>query len=170
MVSIREGQLEFTFTDALEVFKFDDPQTHQFSDMKAVDFIVSFPAYYLFVEVKDPDQVIDADPRSSQNLESFREKLESGTFEKSLKYKYRDSFLYQWASEKTDKPIKYIVLIEMRQLDSRAYQIWTDKMKRILPVNGPTRWTRQIVDDALVVNMRKWNQIGEFGSVSRRIA
>jgi len=49
---------EFDFTDALDVFVFDEqnqasPHYHGLSHaMLAVDLIVEFPDYYLFVEVK----------------------------------------------------------------------------------------------------------------------
>lgn len=164
MVELTEGQLEFSFTSALGGIRFDDPTTHQLSIMKAVDFVVEFEDYYLFVEVKDPDDTTT----TSENFTAFRTKLTSGKLENNLKYKYRDSFLYRYACGKDDKPIKYVVLLEMQSLSARDYQLWTDKLKRGLPVTGPASWSRQIVNDAWVLNMATWNQIGAFGSVRRR--
>ncbi len=163
MVKLTEGQLEFTFAGAICGQKFDDPQTHQLSVMKAVDFIVEFQDYYLFVEVKDPDNT----NTTPANRQSFGRKLKSGKLEADLKYKYRDSFLYRWAVSAVDKPVKYVVLLEMASLQSRQYQVWTDKLKRTLPLVGPPTWTNQVVGDVWVMNMNTWNSIGVFGSVRR---
>jgi len=53
---LTEGDLSFTFNGALSAIQFDDGSTHGLTHcMKAVDFVVEFQDYYLFVEVKDPD-------------------------------------------------------------------------------------------------------------------
>ena len=50
-----EKDLEFDFTQALSVKKFDDDKSHGLSHcMKAVDFIVETEKATLFIEVKDP--------------------------------------------------------------------------------------------------------------------
>lgn len=164
MLRLHEGQLEFTFTDAVHGCKFDDPKTHRASSMKAVDFIVDFTTYDLFVEVKDPDDT-GATPARRQ---TFAEKMRSGTLESSLKYKYRDSLLYRWASDAVRKPIKYIVLLQMERLRPRDYQLLTDRLTRVIPLRGPCTWRRPIVTEVAVMNMVTWNKIGTFGTVRRR--
>ena len=70
--------------------------------MKAVDFIVELLDCYLFIEVKDPQA--PQTPKPSRN--EFLRRLKSGELDQDFKYKYRDSFLYEWASGRTNKPIE----------------------------------------------------------------
>ena len=36
--------------------------------------------------------------------------------DEDLKYKYRDSFLYEWAAGRVDKPVDYLILIALDSL------------------------------------------------------
>lgn len=80
--------------------------------MKAVDFIVELKDRSFFIEFKDPQ---NPDSKSGNERE-FVEKFLSGNIDEDFKYKYRDSFLYEWASGKAEKPIYYYVLIAMDTL------------------------------------------------------
>ena len=62
--------------------------------MKAVDFMVELPERFLFVEIKD----VGALQSPEANTKEFRERFKRGQLDESLKYKYRDSLLYEWAS------------------------------------------------------------------------
>ena len=99
---IAESDLEFNFSDALDIRKFDDPRCHGLSHcMKAIDFIVELNNAYLFIEIKDP-----SNPKSGGcNLQKDKEKLTNGEMLKCLQLKFRDTFIYRWAEEKLDKPI-----------------------------------------------------------------
>lgn len=163
MTPITEGQLEFTFTNARSVIKFDDPSTHGVAEMKAVDFVVEFEDFVLFVEVKDPDHT----ESTPERVEAFRAKLHSGKLLNDLKYKFRDTFIYRWACDELDKPIKYVVLIQMGALQPRTYQLWTDKLRRALPTTEPANWVRRLLSEAWVMNMHTWNTRSPFGSVRR---
>jgi len=91
---LREGGLEFDFSDAINGFKFDE--TDKYSEtyhglshcMKAVDFIVELENDYLLVEVKDFH-----DPGQYTESESFK-KLRN-----NLKTKFRDTLLYRFAED-----------------------------------------------------------------------
>ena len=68
--------------------------------MKAVDFIVEEENRVLFVEFKDPEH-----PNAMErDRAKFIQEFSSGELDNDLKYKYRDSFLYEWASDNTNKP------------------------------------------------------------------
>lgn len=163
---ITEGELAFTFPDsALSVVKFDDPKTHGASVMKAVDFIVEFPDYDLYVEVKDADHS-EADEGRRQ---AFLEKLKSGKLENDLVYKYRDTRSYRWCEGKTTKPARYVVMLQLETLQPRDYQLWTDKLKQRLPLEGPASWSRPLVDRVWVINAATWNRLGVFGAVARKV-
>ena len=124
--------------------------------MKAVDFVVELPDHYLFVELKDP-QHPRATPRSRTE---FARKLRSGELDEDLKYKYRDSFLYEWASRRAEKPIDYRVLIALDTLDAAQLLTRTDALARSLPQRGPDGrpWPREIVRACGVFNLESWNR------------
>lgn len=81
---------QFNFTDALNVFKFDEqkkhkPNYHGLSHaMKAVDLIVDLEDTYLFIEVKD-----------LYEPESYRPENRFNHLREVLKYKYRDTWIYR---------------------------------------------------------------------------
>ena len=101
--------------------------------MKAVDFVVELTDHYLFVEMKDPQH-----PRATPSSRTeFVGKLRSGGLDEDLKYKYRDSFLYEWASRRADKPIDYRVLIALNTLDEAQLLTRTEALARSLPQLGP---------------------------------
>ena len=79
--------------------------------MRAVDFVIELDDCYRFIEIKDPQNPgapVGTDARYAQTLLS-------GGITDELKYKYRDSFLYEWASGRADKPVDYLVLIALEE-------------------------------------------------------
>jgi hypothetical protein len=151
-----ERNIRIEFPDALSCRKFDDRRIHGLLDvMKAVDFIIELADRYLFVEVKDP-QAPGADVRRSA---TFISEFLTGELDESLKYKYRDSFLYEWASGRADKPIYYLVLIAVDSLSEADLLARTDSLQRKLPQRGPTNgaWRNDIVAGCVVMNLAAWN-------------
>ena len=151
-----EGNLRITINNVVDARKFDLPGSsgHGLAHcMKAVDFIVELPERYLFIEFKDPE---DAPP---ERRHRFVEKLTSGRLDGDLVYKYRDSFLYEWASGRADKPVDFLVLIAL-DLDKPALSNRTNQLRRRLPLHGPQSkpWPRPIVASCGVFNLRSWNE------------
>lgn len=142
---------EFDFTDAVDAFVFDDknpasPRFHGLSHaMKAVDLVVELLTDYLFVEVKDfhgPD-----DYTEDKCFDHLRERL---------KYQYRDTFLYRWAEDKVDKPIRYICLLT---LDNALLSRMNKELRAQLPPGkAAPRWMREIACSCVVVNSERWNR------------
>ena len=129
-----EGDLQIIINNAINARKFDDPSHGLSHCMKAVDFIIELSDQYLFIEFKDPQH-----PRSTPEAgQVFFDRFDSGILDEELKYKYRDSFLYEWAAERANKPIHYAVLIAHDNLSSGLLQRRTDELKRKLPTNGAT--------------------------------
>ena len=153
-MTLTEGTLQFTFNYAAGGRKFDGP-THGLSHcMKAVDFIVELPDRYLFVEVKDPGTPVASNADRARFLKNFK----SGALDASLRYKFRDSFIYEWASGRADKPIDYFVLVTgagTPELIRRA-----EVLRHKLPRLGPSSraWKRPIVDRSGVFNIATWNK------------
>ena len=165
MTTLREGNLQITFPRSAKARKFDDPKSHSLSCMKAVDFIVEEAARISFIEIKDPD-----DPNAAaERKKEFIQKFLSGNLDEDLKYKYRDTFLYQWASERVDKPIYYWVIIALDTLTEAELNVRTDDLKRKLPLNGPSsgQWKRPIVTDCGVFNIDTWNRLQPRFPLSR---
>ncbi len=132
--------------------------------MKAVDFIVEFSTYYLFVEVKDPD----CSTASPERRERYKSELTMPVFCQALARKYRDSFLYRWAEKKTEKPIHYVVLVQLTGLGAPQYLALQRSLQRELPTtNEPGNWSRSIVSGLAVLDMHTWNQLGRYGTVRR---
>ena len=122
--------------------------------MKAVDFIVELHDRYLFVEVKDP-----LDPQATRRRsQDFLEQFNSGTIDESLKYKFRDSFLYEWASGRATKPVDYFVIIDgvSKPLLLRR----TESLKRQIPALGPNgkQWNNRFVHRIAVFDIAAWNR------------
>jgi len=152
-VTITERELEITLPKGVSARKFD---THPLSHcMKAVDFIVELDDRIFFIEIKDPDcRGSVGESRDKEYIDDFS----SGKLDEKLKTKFRDSFLYEWASDRTKKPIYYLVLIGAESLDNALLLACTDRLKRLLPVdNRPSEWTRDFVAGCAVSNIAAWN-------------
>lgn len=165
MTTLTEGNLRITFPRGTRARKFDEPETHGLSCMKAVDFIVEETDRMLFMEFKDPD-----DPHATEaRRERFIERFSSGGLDADLKYKYRDTFLYQWASDEIDKPIHYWVLVAAKNLTTLDLTRRTDALRRELPLDGPRSggWRRPIVTDCMVFNLHTWNKYLQHYPVER---
>ena len=163
-MTFTEGTLQIDIADAIDGRKFDGDD-HGLTCMKAVDFIVELEDRYLFIELKDPD-----DPRATPERRSeFIEKLRSGGLDEVLKYKYRDSFLYEWAMGRADKPIYYFVLIALNTLSDAHLLTRKEALQRKLPLHGPggRPWQRDIVRSCGVFNLESWNRTLPRYPVSR---
>jgi len=147
---LQEGNLKFNFSDAIHVFKFDEPDRslpnfHGLSHcMKAVDFVAEYDNYYLFVEIKDP-----TDPARYGSSEDKNKLL------KNLTTKFRDTFIYRWAGEKLDKPIHYHCLVE---LDNAQTLYLMNQLQNQLPAKKiPNSWSKPLVKSCTVANTASWN-------------
>ena len=154
MTVFTEGDLQISIDDALKPRRFDDDSHGLSHCMKAVDFIVETSDMYLFIEFKDPD-----DPMSrQQDRQAFVSSFYGGQIDEDLKYKYRDSLLYEWASGRADKPVRYYVLVAIEELTEANLQARTEDLRRKLPVSGADSWIRSIVDTCYVFNIPMWNR------------
>jgi hypothetical protein len=154
MATLQEGDLILRLPEGVQGRKFDD-QNHGLSHcMKAVDFIVESNDYVIFIEFKDPDH-----PRAREkDRKRFFNSLLAGNEDDEFVRKYRDTFIYRWAENVNDKPIKYYILIGANRLDAGLLTPIIDNLARKLPVSGPTTWQRQIVTECAVFNLETWNK------------
>ena len=156
MTTFTEGNLQIAINGALSVRKFDDASHGLSHCMKAVDFVIELVDRILFVEFKDPD----APNIPPQDRAEFVQDLAEGRRDEELKYKYRDSFLYEWAAGRADKPIYYLVLIAQNDLSPADIARRTTALERILPLRLPASvaWMRPIVSGCGVFNIAAWNR------------
>lgn len=166
MTILAEGDLQITLPAAVVGRKFDDETAHGLSHcMKAVDFIIELQDRVLFIEFKDPEN-----PKAhAGNKADFIKKFLSGQLDTDLKTKYRDSWLYEWAQGRTQKPITYLVLLGISTLSEADLLARTDALKRQIPVTGPgdQPWKQPFVAECAVLNLAAWNKVLPQFSVSR---
>ena len=152
----KEKNLQIEIKGVVDARKFDDPPSHGLSHcMKAVDFIVERSDCYLFIEFKDPQ-----DPGvPAHEQQKFIQKFLRGKLDQSLKYKFRDSFLYEWASGRAKKPIDYLVLVALDSLKAPALLARTEDLKGKLPLRKSRSdpWPCPFVRSCTVFNLASWN-------------
>lgn len=168
MTTLVESDLEITLPVGAHGRKLDDAAMHGLSHcMKAVDFVVELADRIYFIELKDPDNPA----ARAEAKAAFAKKLQSGTLDGELQRKYRDSFLYEWASSRANKPIYFIVLLALSALGPPDLLARTESLKKQLPLNGPgdKAWPRPFVSGCAVMNIASWNK--QLGSMPvRRIS
>jgi hypothetical protein len=162
---ITEGALSFDFHGALEVRKFDkETEPARGHRMKAVDFIVELKKTVLFVEIKDPED----EKARTQNSSQFLREMAADKLYHNLAYKYRDSFLYEWAADRLrKKPLYYYVLIAVSSLTAAELDPLTKRLQDHLPQMKRSDWKRPLVEHCAVFNIAAWNKHLKQFPVSR---
>ena len=124
--------------------------------LKAVDWVLELPDWIYFIEVKDPD-----DPQATRhnNRDNFLRSFRAGRLTLDLAAKFGDSFLYEWACDRVNKPISYVVIVASAALDDAQLLTRTDDLKRRLPAGTPAGWVRPMAHDCFVFNVAKWNKV-----------
>lgn len=166
MTTLNEENIQISFPPDTKARKFDDKKTHGLSHcMKAVDFVVEEADRISFIEFKDPEKP----GASKENQMEFKRRFCSGGLNEILKYKFRDTFLYEWASGIAVKPIYFWVLVAIESLSEPELIAQTDDLKRKLPLKGPRsrEWTRPIVAGCMIYNIKTWNRNMKRFPVSR---
>jgi hypothetical protein len=123
--------------------------------MKAVDCIFEWNGDTYFLEIKDPDN-----PNSQTGgKEQFNQKFLSGVLDNDLKYKYRDSFLYEYASGHGTGKLHYIVLLCMKNLDSSMLMRRSETLRKAIPMEGPSGpWQKSFITTCTVLNLEAWKR------------
>lgn len=166
MANVTCDGYQFSFPSARNAYKFDQtdklsPHYHGVNCMKAVDVMVEFPNYDLFVEIKEPYTL------ENKVCATCGNKINTLTWLKNnIIKKYRDTFLYRYAEGKADKPITYICLVD---LDSKLLLTLKKNIQKELPVGiaNKNRWNRALVEKIIVVNIEAWKRNYPDWSINR---
>ena len=148
---LREADLEFDFSSAIEAIHYYDDSLHGKCTMKRVDFIAEYEDHYVFLEVKDPDNP------AAKNQEAFKNKLLGGSLIPDLAGKYRDSFWFRSLSKKADKPIFYVVLLSMNSLDPALLLNKQDELQRSLPLRH-RNWEGPCAHACIILNLNQYKK------------
>ena len=160
-MKVESGGYIFDFKGALSAFVFDETDkskpTFHGAPMKGVDVMVELEQAYLFVEVKHYDNLADFIKNADDDIETIRKKQDHHKWLKNyLKYKFRDTYLYRYAEQKTDKPVHYLCLINF---DNALNSAMNKILKKELPVGKPTnRWILKLAESCQILNMATWNK------------
>ena len=155
MTTLSEGDLRLTVPEPVNGRQFDEARHGLSHCMKAVDWVLDLPERIYFVEVKDPEAPGARDyPEGDRFVRGFL----AGELTPDLVAKFRDSFLYEWACNRVDRPISFYVIVASDTLDVAQLVTRTDDLKRRLPAGSPAGWTRAIAHDCCVFNVSKWNE------------
>ena len=170
MSLIADG-FSFHFPDALEAFVFDekDPSHPHFNNtpMKKVDVVAEFAESYIFIEIKEFDDVgMYNDTESSSEEEKKERRAHLKWLKNYLKYKARDSLLGRFAEGKIDKDIHYICLLT--NFDNATNNTIRRVLRQELPLGRAGRkWNRDLFKSCQVVNLDRWNTSFPNWPVSR---
>lgn len=161
MKEVTTDGFHFAFSDALDAFIFDETDksknTFHGLPMKAVDIVAEFHEAYVFVELKDYEDISEYDIVSSIVNEELRRKRQDSFkwLKNYLKYKYRDTYLYRHAEHKVNKPIHYICLLNF---DNAVNGRMKKALQQELPIKKASkRWQQEISTSCHVLNLERWN-------------
>ena len=161
MTTFQEGDLEISFSGVKSAWKFDDASHALSHCMKAVDFVVEPDDEYIFIEIKDPENPNAHVSTVAQWISDFQ----TGKINDELTHKFRDSFIYEWASGRADKPVSFFVLIAISTqhpiTGQHAVMLGpkTSDLRRKLPSGIPpdAGWVKPVAHDGRIFNINSWN-------------
>lgn len=162
-MTIQEGAIRIDLPAGCTARRFDGVGHGMSQCMKAVDFILDTPTARIFLEIKDPDAAV-----SPQTAVEYAETLYFGRLDSDLYYKYRDSWLYLYATGKLKKkPHYYFVLIGLSTLSTDSIYRRSNALQQKTSVEGPSGpWAKPFVDQVYVFNIDSWNRnFPEFQAV-----
>ena len=164
---LKEGELEFTFGDAWQAEKFDQPGASWPKGIAPVDFIAEGQAELVLMEVKDPS--VSAIP--AKNRQDFIAKMQT----KELIYeelvpKARSSYGFLHLMARDTKPMRYVVVIGTETLSIQPILLMhlTTRLRARLMQETNTAWKRQYISNCSVVSVADLGKALSGCSASRR--
>lgn len=159
MTNFKEGQLEISFPDSLNVIKFDEEVKKKPQKMKFLDFIINDKKIITLIEIKDP-----SDSRAfDENRQSFLNKLKGDTLiSEELVPKCRDAYIYLHLMKMDEnKTFKYFVIIGVDAYptqDQALLPSFKDRLLTKILHETDQPWKRQYIKDCAVMSIDTWNK------------
>lgn len=169
---VADGYIFDFSDDALDAYVFDSAEHNGIRNiMGSVDIIAEFPEEYLYIELKkyrpeyggmkfrcplwDDKLLIKSCPLAADDNKRVEATIKR--IARDLRQKYCDTFLYNYAEDKLNKPVNYICVVEGCDV-AQALRL-NEIMALRLPKGVPpqTKWVRPIVKNMVVVNVNGWN-------------
>lgn len=151
---ITEGAISINLPEGASAVKFDGSSHGLSHCMKAVDFVIDTPTARIYLEIKDPHASNDANI-----VLQYAEDLMSEKLDPELYYKYRDSWLYNFAKNSVRQPSYYLILIALDHLSTEALAGRSVGFGKKLSLTGPPGgWATPFVDQCFIFNLEAWNR------------
>ena len=159
---IREGELEFDFSNAKKAEKFDKqergvssgPRPH---GMDSVDFVVEEETRILLIEVKDPSCKGAPEKERKKFIEEMKHKT---LIHNKLVPKARDTYTFLHLMKRDKKPFLYVVLLGLEEfsLDFPVLMNFKDHLLQRLRQESDIPWKLNYVTDCIVVKVSDWGK------------
>jgi len=134
----------------------DDEVKHiNSNEYKSVDVIIETDDEFIYIEVKNPDH---PNAMKFRNRDKCITDFKAGKLDEDIHKKFMDSFLYEWAESRANKPIKFYLIIGINNLESALLLPRKDALKGKWPFNHPDRpqWTGRCIR-CEVFSFETWN-------------
>jgi len=158
MTTLIEGELEFSFPTNWKAEIFDVKDRIWPKGISPVDFVVERENDLLLIEVKDPS----AGSVPNEQRENFIKKMQTKELaHQELAPKARTSWSYLHLMKRTEKPIRFIVVIGTENLSIQQPLLLqlNDRLKKRLDQEAETAWVQPYVKASIVITARN---VGDF--------
>lgn len=147
---LSEGELSFTFPAEWRADAFDMRGSVLPKHIAPVDFIVERPDDILLIEVKDPSN----SKAPAKEREKFAKKMQSDELtHQELAPKARTSWSYLHLMQRTNKPLRYVVVIGTEELSIQPtlLQGLTDRLKHRIAHEADAAWLVEYLASCIVL-------------------
>ena len=155
---LTEGRFCFDFSKAICAYKADMPTLN---GLGGVDFIIELADQFIFIELKDLEhKKVPSDNRAEwvRKLKITKENL----FLSDLGVKFKDTIIRKWANnEEFDKPIYYIVILELNVIDAALKMKLSEDLSGKLPtcISEKYGFKKNIrIKRREIINIKDWEK------------
>lgn len=156
---LEEGRFRFDFSDAIHKYKADDPSLN---GLGGVDFVVELQDKFIFVELKD----IESSKVPLGNKKEWIEQLrinQGKLFLLDMGVKFKDTLIRRWAKEESfNKPIWYIIIIQLKELDAAQRIKLGENLTGKLPtcIKPKHGFNKEIkIKQRMVISIEGWKEM-----------
>lgn len=156
---LEEGRFRFDFSNALSKYKADDPTLN---GLGGVDFVVELEDKFLFIELKDIENNKVPVEKKKEWIEKLKINKEN-LFLMDLGVKFKDTLIRTWAREENfNKPIWYLVIVELKELDAAQKIKLSEDLMGKLPNSLKKKYgfKKEIkIKQRRILNINEWKEI-----------